>query len=105
MLEDSHKQADDQATGSRPRRSPQTQTSVRENTQKAAWWAWFKEGFTYRLGDVAIALIVSFGWALFLTHDLDLSSEFGSGAAIIENLLNTAWYITNKYIWFRRQHG
>ncbi len=62
---------------------------------------WLYEGLTYRLGDVAIGGSVGFVGALFFTHDLGDALGFASLVGVIENALNTAWYLLNRAVWHK----
>ena len=63
-------------------------------------WLW--EGLTYRAGDVAIGFSVGFLVALFVTHDYADSLAIGTGASLLENLLNYGFYWLNRWLWSKR---
>jgi len=57
------------------------------------------EGLSYRFGDFLIGLAITFIFAYYFTHDLDISTEIGSLASLTENILNTLWYWINRTYW------
>jgi uncharacterized membrane protein len=62
---------------------------------------WLYESLSYRAGDILIGVSTEFLVGLFVTHDFGDAFAIASGVGLLENALNSVFYLLNRALWHR----